>query len=264
MTPPPPAATAAPRASALRRPGGRIPRRISGPVRSPSVSRTQGGALALPRGLELPRISPRALAASAAWQLRAALGGRGLIVVLAGLLLGLVFLQVSLLKLNTRISQSVEAAHELERGNAALRTTISRLDAGQRIQDAAGGLGLVMPGPGSVCYLDARRGGPCSGGDPTAAASAADALPAQSAAPAVTATPAPQATTPAQQPASATVQPDPVQAQPAQPQAPAPAAAPAPIPPAPVQQPAAAPEQTAVASPQQAQPTGGLSVGAAE
>lgn len=204
---PPPAATAAPRAGGLRRTGARIPRRVSGPARSSAASRTaraSGGALALPRGLELPRVSPRALAASAARRVRAALGGRGLIVVLAGMLLGLVFLQVSLLKLNTGISQNVEAAHELERGNAALRTTISRLDAGQRIQDAAAGLGMVMPGPGSVCYLDARRGGPCSGGDPAAADSVADAPPAQpAAAPAPAATVPPAATAPAEQTAAA-------------------------------------------------------------
>lgn len=258
MTPPPPAATAAPRAG-LRRPGSRIPRRVSGPAGRPAAARAAAGALALPRGLEIPRVSPRALLASAAWHLRSVLGGRGLIAVLAGMLLGLVFLQVSLLKLNTQISENVERAHDLERGNAALRTTISRLDAGQRIQDVAGRLGMVMPGPGSVCYLDARRGGPCSGGDPLAAASAATTVPEQ---PGATATQTPQTTTPAQTPQSAapTAQTQPAQEQPIQPQTSTPTAPQAQ--PTPVQQPAA-PQQTAAPTPQ-AQPTGGIVAGAAQ
>ena len=36
---------------------------------------------------------------------------------------------------------------------------------------------MVMPGAGAVCYLDARRSGACSGGDPAAAASAVDPAP---------------------------------------------------------------------------------------
>jgi len=261
MTPPPPAATAAPRAAGLRRPGARIPRRVSRPVRR--VARGRRGAAALPRGLAIPRISPRSLAASVAWHVRSVIGGRGLIAVLAGMLLGLVFLQVSLLKLGTQIGQNVERAHELERDNAALRTVVSRLDAGQRIQDAAGRLGMVMPGAGSVCYLDARRGGPCRGGDPTAA-DAADALPAQSAGVATATTPPPVTTTAtgqAEQAVTAPAQAPPGQAQPAQPQAPQPAAPQAQT--APAQQPAAAPQQTAPAT-TQAQPTGGIAAGAAQ
>ena len=74
------------------------------------------------------------------------LRGRGLIGVLACALLGLVFLQVSLLKLHTGITQNMERAQVLERDNAVRRAAISKLDAGRRIEDVAGKLGMVMPG----------------------------------------------------------------------------------------------------------------------
>jgi hypothetical protein len=175
---PPPAATAAPRPAAGRRLGSRsasrIPRRVSGPARTGS-SRLASAGIALPRPIDvrLPRPSLGALTGALA-HARGLLRGRGLIVVLAGLLLGLVFLQVSLLKLHTQITQNIERASALERDNAGKRATISNLDAGRRIQDVAGQRGMVMPGAGAVCYLDARRSGACSGGDPAAASSAVD------------------------------------------------------------------------------------------
>ena len=175
---PPPAATAAPRAAAGRRLGSRtasrIPRRVSGPVRAGS-SRLAGAGIALPRPIDvrLPRPSVGALTGALS-RAGGLLRGRGLIVVLAGALLGLVFLQVSLLKLHTQITQNIQRASALERDNAGKRATISNLDAGRRIQDVAGQRGMVMPGAGAVCYLDARHNGACSGGDPAAAASAVD------------------------------------------------------------------------------------------
>lgn len=215
---PPPAATAAPRAAAGRRLGSRtssrIPRRVSGPVRT-GTSRLASAGIALPRPIDvrLPRPSVGALT-DALSRAAGLLRGRGLIVVLAGALLGLVFLQVSLLKLHTQITQNIETASSLERDNAAKRATISSLDAGRRIQDVAGQRGMVMPGAGAVCYLDARRSGACSGGDPAAAASAVD--PAADAAtpgaagtadPAAATTTDPATAQPATDPAQATTQP---------------------------------------------------------
>jgi hypothetical protein len=101
----------------------------------------------------------------ASFSVRRLLRGRGLIALFGIALLGLVFLQVSLLKLNTAISVNVERAAKLERDNAQARASISRLDAGRRVQDAAGQLGMVMPAAGAICFLDARRAGRCSGGD---------------------------------------------------------------------------------------------------
>ncbi len=247
MTPPPPAAGAAPRVTGARRlggrPGARIPRRVSGPARPRSL-RAAAGVLALPRPIDvhLPRPSARA-AGDALSRARGLFRGRGLIVILAGMLLGLVFLQVSLLKLNTQITQNVERAQTLERDNAAKRTVISQLDAGRRIHDVAGQLGMVMPGAGSVCYLDAGRSGACSGGDPAAAASAVDPVAATApvteeaaAAPEAEAAPAPtaEAAPVVEEPAPVVEEPAPVA------QEPAPAAETAPVTQAPAEQTTAA------------------------
>jgi len=276
---PPPAATAAPRPAAGRRLGNRsasrIPRRVSGPVRAGS-SRLAGAGIALPRPIDvrIPRPSVGALTGALS-RAGGLLRGRGLIVVLACALLGLVFLQVSLLKLHTQITQNIERASALERDNAGKRATISNLDAGRRIQDVAGQRGMVMPGAGAVCYLDARHAGACSGGDPAAAASAVD--PAADAttqattgtAPAVTTDPAatqPATTTTTTAPAATT--------QPAQPTTPAPTTqTPAPqqttapatqSPAGATTAPTAQPTQPAAATPtdQQAAATGGTTPGA--
>jgi len=194
MTPPPAATAAARLGSSTRRapaqPGHRrtlrrslsprAARRISGPSLRATAAAGRIAAPALPRiELRLPRISIGAV--TRRFGLGGFVGGRMWIGVFAGLLLGLVFLQVSLLKLNSGISLNVERAQALERDNAGLRASLAQLDAGQRIQDVAGALGMVMPGAGAVCYLDARTHGACSGGDAAAAATATD--PAQTTAP---------------------------------------------------------------------------------
>ncbi len=171
---PPPAATTAGRIGRRAAPSrGTVPRRRG----APPPRRRIGALAALPAPAPaLPRIAPPSrggalrLGSAVADRLR----GRALIFALAAALLGLVFLQISLLKLNTSISANVERAQSLERGNATKRALISRLDAGQRIQEVAGQLGMVMPGAGAVCYLRAVGGGGCSGGDPAAAAGALD------------------------------------------------------------------------------------------
>jgi hypothetical protein len=267
---PPPAATAAGRITGPAPAAGhrrrvrqgaapRAPRRVSGPSR-PRAARAAGPAVALPRPSRLrlprpslPRVRPEHARAGAA---RAAglLSGRALIVALAGLLLGLVFLQVSLLKLNTQISQNVERAAVLERANAGTRAEIARLDAGRRIQDVAAQLGMVMPGAGALCYLDARRPGSCTGGDPAAAASAVDPA-------ATTAPPLPEdvaaaeATAPAADPAAPATEPAAAAPEPAAP-ATEPAAA-APESAAPATEPAVAPAPATT----DAAVTGGLDAG---
>ena len=71
---------------------------------------------------------------------------------------GIVFMQVSLLKLNSGISRSVETAATLERVNAGLETEVARLSSGERIQRAAAGEDMVAPPAGDVGYLTARPG----------------------------------------------------------------------------------------------------------
>jgi hypothetical protein len=83
--------------------------------------------------------------------------GRAWIALIAVGLLGIVFVQVSMLRLNAGISRAIATAETLQRQNSALRGDISRLDSGERIADTARALGMAMPPAGSVHYLDARK-----------------------------------------------------------------------------------------------------------
>ncbi|HKG17706.1 MAG TPA: hypothetical protein VKA96_08460 [Solirubrobacteraceae bacterium] len=84
--------------------------------------------------------------------------GRGWIAVIAFLLMGIVAMQVSLLKLNAGIGRDVERSVSLERRNGELRAQISGLQSGERIQDRAAVLGMTMPAAGAVSYVRARTG----------------------------------------------------------------------------------------------------------
>jgi len=211
--------TSAPRTTAGRRRTRRIalpPRRISGPLRPAPAGARVGGAAAAPaarpgialpapgrvleglRGLPDHRFTDRLV------------GGRAWIPVVGMLLIGIVTMQVVLLRLNSGIGRSVERAAVLERENAALRAVNGRLSSGERVREAALRAGLVDPLAGSVRFLrggaDARSAmraikPPGTGAGATAAAAAAT--------PTTTgvATATPTATTPslATPPATATV-----------------------------------------------------------
>ena len=82
--------------------------------------------------------------------------GRLWLGIVAVALLGIVFMQVSLLRLNASVGVAVTKADTLERENSGLRSDISKLDSGERIQDVAAKLGMVMPPAGDVHFLDAR------------------------------------------------------------------------------------------------------------
>jgi hypothetical protein len=112
--------------------------------------------------------------------------GRLWIGLIGGALVMLVFMQVSLLKLNTGISADILTSQNLERQNAELRAGVSSLDSGQRIQDIAAARGMVMPDDGQLRFLQA--GSPGDGAraaqtmtapDPQAAAQRAQAMAAQ-------------------------------------------------------------------------------------
>jgi hypothetical protein len=81
--------------------------------------------------------------------------GRVWIGLIAAALVVLVFMQVSLLKLNTGISADLMTSQNLERQNAELRASVSSLDSGQRIQDLAAARGMVMPDDGQLRFLTA-------------------------------------------------------------------------------------------------------------
>jgi cell division protein FtsL len=69
---------------------------------------------------------------------------------------GIVAMQVSLLKMNSGISRSVEQSATLERVNSDLETEVARLASGERIQATATKEGMVAPPAGDVGYLAAR------------------------------------------------------------------------------------------------------------
>ncbi|MCW2997938.1 MAG: hypothetical protein JWN65_1487, partial [Solirubrobacterales bacterium] len=134
-------------------------RRVSGPRAGLGAMRVSaapavagGGVLAAPLGLRLAR---RAAGVPDARFLDRLIRGRVWIVLVGAMLIGLVFLQLSLLSLNAGIGQAMETSQGLERQNAALRTQVSKMDAGQRVQDAAARQGLVMPSAGARHYLKA-------------------------------------------------------------------------------------------------------------
>jgi hypothetical protein len=82
--------------------------------------------------------------------------GQGWIALLGVLLIGLVALNVSLLKLNAQNGRSAEHARDLRIQNAKLRGTVSRLGSSDRLQAKAREMGLVMPAPSMVAYLTVR------------------------------------------------------------------------------------------------------------
>ncbi len=129
------------------------PRRVSGPVQRRLVPAPAGpaglprrgttGFFARVRALPDHRLLDRLLR-SRLW-----------IWALGIALLGVVTMQVSLLKLNSGISRAVETTTTLERQNAALEESITKLTATDRIQVGAEALGMLMPAAGDVGYLQA-------------------------------------------------------------------------------------------------------------
>src|SRR3954465_8835224 len=137
------APTAAPRG--LRRPvAPRIPRRVSGPGR--------------PRTAVRPALWQRLLALPDHRLVDRLVRGRVWIPLIGFLLIGIVFMQVSMLKLNAGIGKNVEKSSTLERTNGELRADLAKLEAGERIQQAASKFGMVMPAPDQVKYLKVKRG----------------------------------------------------------------------------------------------------------
>lgn len=165
MSPTARAAVASAPARGLRRsPAPRVPRRVSGPAPAP-----KRGADAAPRRRRqarpalLPRIRARVGALTDAPLLDRLLAGRAWIVLVGFLLIGIVAMQVSLLELNAGIGRAVDTSSRLQRENAELRASVSRMSAGDRVEAAAARLGMVMPDAGTVRFVavrpreDARR-----------------------------------------------------------------------------------------------------------
>jgi cell division protein FtsL len=155
MTPPATIAARHPARTTRRPPTQRPPRRISGPSRPKRDPQATAAAGALRPPLAM-RLGTRAMRVGDARVLDRLVRGRAWIALMAIGLMGIVFMQVSLLKLNAGISRAVTAADTFDRQNSSLREEISKLDSGERIQSVAAKLGMVTPAAGDVHYLDGR------------------------------------------------------------------------------------------------------------
>jgi hypothetical protein len=165
MTPPATIAARHPARTTRRKPTQRPPRRVSGPAHPPPTSPSRPkrdprasatAATAVARPPFTMRLGARAMRVGDARLLDRLVRGRAWIALMAIGLIGIVFMQVSLLKLNAGISRAVTAADTFERQNSSLREDISKLDSGERIQAVAAKLGMVTPAAGNVHYLDGR------------------------------------------------------------------------------------------------------------
>jgi hypothetical protein len=136
----------------------RRPRRVSGPVNParpapaarPARRAEEGngglllGALDLLRGISRHRLLDRLIR------------GRAWIALVAFALLGIVTLQLALLKLNTSVGRSLERSALLQRENAALSIENSELTAGGRVETTAARLGMSLIPAGTLKFLTAR------------------------------------------------------------------------------------------------------------
>jgi hypothetical protein len=232
----------------------RAPRRVSGPAGGKHLAVTPAGSVALPRPGAHRRgstgVFERIRALPDHRLVDRALRGRVWIWLIGIALLGIVTMQVSLLKLNAGISRAVETSGTLERQNAELEGSIARLSSGERIRGAAAKRGMVTPPAGDVAYVSVRPGRDAARAVTrmTPPSSAAQELMANGGRPNdVTGAPlGAQATAPATDPAAAAVAPQPD-----------PAATTAPVAPQPdpnaaaaQQAPAPAPTETAPVTPQ--------------
>jgi cell division protein FtsL len=136
--------------SRTQRAPARPQRRVSGPahpVARPRAVTTPPPAIGLLerlRGLPDHRIIDRLLR------------GRAWICFVGVALMGIVAMQVSLLKLNSGIGRAVETTATLERQNSEMEASIARLASGERIRTAAEKRGLVTPAAGAVHYVHVR------------------------------------------------------------------------------------------------------------
>jgi cell division protein FtsL len=126
----------------------RFDRRVSGPTHAVALPaaprRGTTGLFERIRALPDTRVVDRVLR------------GRACIWIIGILLGGIVAMQVSLLKLNSSISTSIEQASALERVNGDLENEVSQLSSGDRIEQAAVKEGMVSPSAGDVGFLRSR------------------------------------------------------------------------------------------------------------
>jgi hypothetical protein len=152
---PPAAAAAAPAVRPLPR---RAPARPGAPSRP---ARSRPGAPARPRRAPAParRVAGARLPALPTGRLRVLDGliaSRAWIGVVAFALIGIVAMQLWLLKLNTGIGRAIEHEALLQRTNAALSAENSAQSAGDLVESKAIAAGMTIVPPGALVFLRAR------------------------------------------------------------------------------------------------------------
>jgi hypothetical protein len=135
------------RARSRTAPAPRLPRRVSGPAPRPRVA---------PAPKPVTSVFERIRALPDHRVIDRLLRGRVWICFVGVALMGIVAMQVSLLKLNSGISRAVETAATLERQNSGMEASIARLASGERIRVAADRRGMVTPQAGAVKYVRVR------------------------------------------------------------------------------------------------------------
>lgn len=155
----PRAATAAARKPAPRAARGRAQGGVAKNGRQAAAIRPaprRGRAAAAPK--RVLRVVPRDGARPAALGsglVDRLLRGRAWIAFIGALLVGVVFLNVSLLEINRGITEKADKIAALKRANGQKRVEVAELASSERIQQAATDLGFLLPAPGDVTYLRA-------------------------------------------------------------------------------------------------------------
>jgi hypothetical protein len=128
----------------------RNPRRVSGPAR-PSPARRRGQSTVRPPLASRSAAYIRALPDHAL--LDRIIRGRYWIPLLGVLLVGIVAMQVEVLKLNAGIGRALEQSTSLQGRNEQLRAAVARGADDQRIESMAAHMGMVMPPPAAIRFL---------------------------------------------------------------------------------------------------------------
>jgi hypothetical protein len=79
--------------------------------------------------------------------------GRTWIALLGVMLVGIVAMQVEMLKLGASVGRSSEQITTLQSSNEAKRASVAELSSDRRIESLAGKAGMVMPGPTDIGFV---------------------------------------------------------------------------------------------------------------
>jgi hypothetical protein len=163
MTPPAAAAAATGRVGSYSPPVPARPSRRADPARAPRPNRPS--APARPARAR-PSRSPHAVPAQGAARAETLAGSRLLdrlirsrvwIALVAFALIGIVGMQLWMLKLNGGIGRAIEHESYLQRANAALSAENSAMSAGDLVERRAVANGMTIVAPGALVFLHTRR-----------------------------------------------------------------------------------------------------------